>query len=280
MEIIKTISEMHSWAAGHRKNGRRIAFVPTMGALHEGHLSLSREARLRANRLVLSIYVNPTQFGPKEDLTRYPRDTENDLKKAKEMKTDAVFLPNDEQMYPKGYQTYVSVEELTKYLCGPARPGHFRGVATVVLKLFNIVMPHVAIFGEKDYQQLAVIRRMVHDLNLPIEIVGMPIIRESDGLAMSSRNRYLSSEERKAALSISRALTRAEMLLRGKKCDIKSILSAVHETIYAAKMVHIDYVKLCDPLTLEDLTTLRLPALLAIAAFVGPTRLIDNIILK
>lgn len=280
MEIFKTAKEMQEWSETQRKKNQTIAFVPTMGALHEGHLSLLREGKLRAARLVLSIYVNPTQFGPKEDLSRYPRDLEGDLKMAKDSKVDAVFLPGDKEMYPKGYQTYVSLEELPKYLCGPARPGHFRGVATIVLKLFNIVAPHLAVFGEKDYQQLQVIRRMVRDLNLPVEIVGMPIVREADGLAMSSRNRYLSKEDRKAAVSISRALTRAELLVQREKNDVESVLSAVRETIYAAKLVHIDYLKLCDPDTLEELKTLKLPALLAIAAFVGPTRLIDNRILK
>jgi pantoate--beta-alanine ligase len=280
MEIFKTAKEMQQWSIEERKKGKTIAFVPTMGALHDGHLSLVREGKLRADRLVLSIYVNPTQFGPKEDFRRYPRETESDLRKAKELKTDAVFLPTDEEMYPKGYQTYVTVEGVTKYLCGVSRPGHFRGVATVVLKLLNIVMPHIALFGEKDYQQLVVIRRMVRDLNLPVEILGMPIVREADGLAMSSRNRYLSPNERKAALAISSALTKAEVLLASNQRNLNKILSAVYETIYAAKIVHIDYVSLCDPETLEELSSLKLPALLAIAAFVGPTRLIDNRILK
>ena len=271
---------MQNWSLQEGKKGKTIAFVPTMGALHEGHLSLLREGKSRADRLVLSIYINPAQFGPKEDFRRYPRETENDLKKAKELKTDVVFLPTDEEIYPKGYQTYVTVEEVTKYLCGVSRPGHFRGVATIVLKLLNIVMPHIALFGEKDYQQLVVVRRMVQDLNLPIDIVGMPIVRETDGLAMSSRNRYLSPSERNAALSISRALTKAEVLVASSERSLKKILSAVYEIIHAAQVVHIDYVSLCDPETLEELASLKLPALLAIAAFVGPTRLIDNRILK
>lgn len=280
MEIFNTVGQMQAWSEGRRKKGGSIAFVPTMGALHEGHLSLMREGRHRADTLVCSVYVNPAQFGPGEDFSRYPRDTENDLKKIKGLKADAVFLPSDDVMYPKGYQTYVNVEEVTKYLCGASRPGHLRGVTTVVLKLFNIVEPHVAIFGEKDYQQLVVIRRMVKDLNLPIEIVGMPIVREKDGLAMSSRNRYLSADERKAALSISQSLSKAEVMIRKGDRDVKDILKTVRDTILAAKIVHIDYVKLCDPETLEDLQSLRLPALLAIAAFVGPTRLIDNRLLK
>ncbi len=280
MEIFKTAEEMQEWSKARRKKGATIALVPTMGALHEGHLSLIREAKHRADTLVCSIYVNPAQFGPGEDLSRYPRDIENDLKKIRELKTDAVFLPTDEVMYPKGYQTYVTVEEATKYLCGASRPGHFRGVATVVLKLFNIVMPGVAIFGEKDYQQLVVVHRMVKDLNLPVEIVGLPTVREKDGLAMSSRNKYLSAEDRKAALSISQSLAKAEVMVRKENRDLKEIIKAVRDTLFAAKKVHIDYVKICDPETLEDLKSFRLPALLAIAVFVGPTRLIDNRLLK
>ena len=271
---------MQSWSAARKKAGRSIAFVPTMGALHEGHLSLIREGKHRADSLVCSIFVNPAQFGPGEDFRRYPRDAENDLKKMADLKTDAAFLPADEVMYPRGYQTYVTVEEMTKHLCGVSRPAHFRGVATVVLKLFNIVTPQVAIFGEKDFQQLVVIRRMVRDLNLPIEVVGMPIVREKDGLAMSSRNRYLSPDERNAALSISRSLSKAELMARKGDRDLNEMMKTVRDTLYSAKIVHIDYVKLCDPETLEDLKSFKLPALLAIAASVGPTRLIDNRLLK
>lgn len=279
MEIFKTIEEMRGWSSRQRTEGRKIAFVPTMGALHEGHLSLMREGKHRADRLVLSIYVNPTQFGPGEDYLRYPRQTEKDLKLARDTKTDIIFMPGDEIMYPSGYQTYVNVEEITGHLCGAARPGHFKGVVTIVLKLLNIVAPHIAVFGEKDYQQLAVIRRMVTDLNLPVDIVGIPIVREKDGLAMSSRNRYLSPAERNSALSISRSLTKAELMVRSGERDLKKILGAVRETVEKEK-VHIDYVKICDPETLKDLNSLKLPALLAIAAFVGPARLIDNCILK
>lgn len=279
MEIFSVAQEMQYWSSKVKAEGKTIAFVPTMGALHEGHFSLLREGRLRADRLVLSIFVNPTQFGPGEDFARYPRQTEEDLKMAKDLKTDAVFMPLDEVIYPKGYQTYVTVEEVSKHLCGASRPDHFRGVATVVLKLFNIVQPDVAVFGQKDYQQLVVIRRMVKDLNLPIDVVSMQTVREKDGLAMSSRNRYLSPKERKAALSISRALGLAENMVRQGKADLNAILKTVRETIEAEKIPHIDYVKICDPETLEDLPSLRLPALLAIAAFVGPARLIDNRIL-
>lgn len=280
MEILTTAETMQSWSFSKRKAGKTIAFVPTMGALHQGHLSLLREGKHRADLLVSSIFVNPAQFGPGEDLSRYPRDIDNDLKKMKEAKVDAVFLPDDKEMYPGGYRTYVSVEEITEHLCGLSRPGHFRGVATVVLKLLNIVMPQVAIFGEKDFQQLVVIKRMVKDLNLPVEIVGMPIVRERDGLAMSSRNRYLSAEERAAALSLSQSLTKAELLVQKGELDAKKILKTVRDTLYAAKIVHIDYVELCDAETLEVLKTFRPPALLAIAASVGPTRLIDNRVLK
>lgn len=280
MEIIRTAQEMQAWSFARRKAGKTVAFVPTMGALHEGHMSLLREGRHRADILVCSVFVNPAQFGPGEDLSRYPRDIENDLKKIKELKADAVFLPGDDAIYPKGYQTYVTVDEVTRHLCGLSRPGHFRGVATIVLKLFNIVTPDVAIFGEKDFQQLVVIKRMVKDLNLPVEIVGMPIVRETDGLAMSSRNRYLSAEERNAALSLSQSLTKAELLVQKGERDPKKIIKTVRDALYAAKTVHVDYVELCDPDTLESMKTFRPPALLAIAAFVGPTRLIDNRLLR
>lgn len=279
MEIFNTAQEMQYWSRKMKSEGKTIAFVPTMGALHEGHLSLLREGHHRADLLVLSIFVNPTQFGPGEDFTRYPRQTDDDLKLAKELKTDVVFMPADKVMYPKGYQTYITVEDVSKYLCGASRLAHFRGVATVVLKLFNIVQPDIAIFGQKDYQQLVVIRRMVKDLNLPIDVVGLPTVREKDGLAMSSRNRYLSPKERKAALSISRALDQAENMAQQNQGGLDAILKKVRETIEAENIPHIDYIKLCDPETLEDLPALRLPALLAIAAFVGPSRLIDNRIL-
>lgn len=276
MKIIKTIQEMQAWAREEKRQGRKIAFVPTMGALHEGHLSLLREGKKRASNLVLSIYVNPTQFGPKEDFSKYPRDLKGDLGKIEAIGVDAVFLPSDEMMYPAGYQTYVTVEEVTKPLCGASRPGHFRGVTTVVAKLFNVVLPDVAIFGEKDYQQLVVVRRMVRDLNFPVEIIGCPIAREADGLAMSSRNAYLSRTERASALVIPRSLNVAQKMVDAGEKDGHKIIAAARNTIESAGMVRIDYAKIVDAENLTELTKFKRPAALAIAVFVGKTRLIDN----
>lgn len=276
MEIIRTVEEMRSWAAACKRQGLKIAFVPTMGALHEGHLALLRDGKKRSDKLVLSIYVNPAQFGTNEDYKKYPRDLNGDLKKAGDSGADAVFLPSDEAMYQKGYCTYVSVEELSKNLCGASRPGHFRGVATVVAKLFIIVQPDVAVFGQKDFQQFVVIRQMAKDLDFPIEIVGHPIVREADGLAMSSRNAYLLQRERDAALSISRSLNAAQALVDKGVTDVRAILASVRDVIQSAGTVRVDYAKIVDAQNFQDLTRLKRPALLAIAAFVGKTRLIDN----
>ena len=218
METITDVIEMQERCLAHRKEGRRLAFVPTMGYLHEGHLSLLRAGRERGDILVLSIFVNPTQFGVNEDLDAYPRDLERDSDLARSAGVDLLFTPSAASMYPAGYATYVDVGGLTETLCGASRPGHFRGVTTVVTKLFSIVQPHLALFGQKDFQQLAVIRRMTLDLNLPVEIVGMPIVREPDGLAMSSRNVYLSQEEHRQALALSRALATARRLAAGRAC--------------------------------------------------------------
>lgn len=276
MRTFTAIEEMRAWSMEQRRLGRRIAFVPTMGALHEGHLKLLREGRRRGDALVLSIYVNPTQFGPAEDFSRYPRDADGDLAEASREGVDAVFLPTDAVMYPQGSQTFVTVEEVEKPLCGASRPGHFRGVATVVAKLFGIVAPDAAIFGEKDFQQLVVIRRMVADLNIPVEIVGHPIVREADGLAMSSRNRYLSAEERRAALSLPASLAEGRRLIAGGEADCGRILARIRETIGEARIVRIDYASIVDAETLGEIRTVRPPALIAVAAFVGKTRLIDN----
>ena len=257
-----------------------IAFVPTMGYFHEGHLSLMREGRERGDVLVVSIFVNPTQFGPGEDFDRYPRDMERDLRMAEEVGVDVIFAPTVEEMYPEGYQTYVEVEKVTQHLCGLSRPGHFRGVTTVVTKLFNIVKPHVALFGQKDYQQLITIERMVKDLNMDVEIVGMPTVREEDGLAASSRNVYLSPEERKAALSLYRSLRRAEELFSEGVRESQRILEEVRGVLEAEPLVKIDYVHVCDPETLEDIEgPIGERALVAVAAKVGTTRLIDNTLL-
>ncbi|MBI2092640.1 MAG: pantoate--beta-alanine ligase [Deltaproteobacteria bacterium] len=276
MQLINSAEEMQSLAFSWHKQNQKISFVPTMGALHEGHLSLLREGRKTGDKLVLSIYVNPAQFAPTEDLAKYPRDTKGDLAKASDCRVDAVFFPSNEVMYPKGCQTYVEVANVTKGLCGASRPSHFRGVATVVLKLFNIVQPHVAIFGEKDYQQLITIQTMARDLNLPVEIKGMPTVREPDGLALSSRNAYLSKEERIAALSLSQSLKIAKEMAAAEKKDINEILESVKKAIEANGLTKTDYIKICDSETLEELTTLKSPARLLIAAFVGKTRLIDN----
>ncbi len=279
MKIICTVEEMRSWSRAQKRVGHTVAFVPTMGALHEGHLSLMREGKMRGDVLTISIYVNPTQFGPNEDLNKYPRTLEQDLEKASELGVDAAFVPTDDQIYPEGFKTYVNVEGITQTLCGASRPTHFKGVTTVVAKLFNIVEPDISIFGEKDYQQLVVIRKMVKDLNMSVEIVGCPIVREPDGLAMSSRNKYLSSDERSAALSISRSLRHADELVANGETDARAVLSCVRETIDREKLVKIDYAKIVDAQTLEDLTKIDRPAVLALAAFVGNTRLIDNICL-
>lgn len=279
MKVVNTVKEMQKMADTWRKEGQIIAFVPTMGYFHEGHLSLMRLARQKGNVLVVSIFVNPIQFGPKEDYQRYPRDLDRDLKMAESVGVDVVFAPEVGEMYPEGFQTYVEVTEISRPLCGKSRPGHFRGVATVVTKLFNIVKPHIAVFGEKDYQQLLVIRRMVKDLNMDVEIIGHPTVRESDGLAMSSRNVYLSEEERKAALRLSQSLQRARELLQKGVTRANEIVSQVSDYISADPRIRVDYVEVRDAETLEEVDEINRPALLALAAFVGPARLIDNTVL-
>ncbi len=279
MKILTTITEMQTWAHAMRRNGKTIAFVPTMGCLHEGHCALLREGRKLGDQLVLSIFVNPTQFGPNEDFSRYPRTFDADLAHAQECGVDIVFHPDVTQMYPDGARTTITVAGLEDQLCGKFRPGHFRGVATVVAKLFECVRPHVALFGEKDFQQLQIIRRMVTDLNIPVEIKGCPIIRDPDGLAMSSRNTYLSPEERERALALSRALNKAKDQVATGEHDPETIIKTATEIISNATD-RIDYVALCDTTTLLPLTTWHTPAVLAIAAWVGKTRLIDNIVFK
>ena len=259
-----------------KRSGQRVGLVPTMGALHEGHLSLVREARERADVVVATIFVNPTQFGPSEDLAKYPRTLEADLQALSAQKCDFVFVPQAAGIYPPGFSTYVEPPAVSQPLEGVCRPGHFRGVATVVLKLFNLVPADVALFGQKDYQQLLVIRHMARDLNLPIEIVPCPTVREPDGLALSSRNRYLSPAERQQALALSRALERAEQLVAGGERDGKAIQSAMRGVLTAAGIERIDYVAIADPETLAEKQTLDGPAIALIAAFVGATRLIDN----
>ena len=280
METITDIKEMQARCLAARAAGQTVAFVPTMGYLHEGHLSLLREGRRRGDLLVLSIFVNPTQFGQGEDLGRYPRDFDRDRIMAAGCNVDLIFYPDMAAVYPHGYATYVNVEgPLTTTLEGACRPSHFRGVTTVVAKLLNIVLPHVALFGRKDFQQLAVIRRMTADLNLPVEIVGMPIVREDDGLAMSSRNVYLSGDERRHALALVDTLRRSVELARNGESDASTILDAAIERLSAEPGLHVDYVKICHAQTLEDAAVVDRESVMLLAVKVGKTRLIDNSLL-
>jgi pantoate--beta-alanine ligase len=262
-----------------RTKGRRIAFVPTMGFLHEGHLDLVRHARSLADRVVVSIFVNPKQFGPKEDLTTYPRDLDRDMGLLKPLGVDVVFHPEPDSMYPARFQTRVEVTGVTQGLCGAFRPDFFPGVTTVVLKLFHIIQPHAAVFGQKDYQQWVAIRRMVRDLDLDIDVVGRPTVREADGLAMSSRNTYLTADQRPAALSLSAALRLARERVGAGERDSAVILEAVRARIETHPEARIQYVVMVDPETMADAPRVDGPALLALAVFVGSTRLIDNTLL-
>jgi pantoate--beta-alanine ligase len=279
MQVIETIAEMQRWSETQRCQGRRVAFVPTMGFLHEGHLSLVRYARERGDRAVVSVFVNPMQFAPQEDFAAYPRDFERDRRLLEKEGVAILFFPPVEEMYPQGFQTRVEVSELSQFLCGAHRQGHFQGVATVVTKLFNAVRPHVAVFGEKDYQQLQVIRRLARDLSLDIEIAGHPIVREADGLAMSSRNAYLNAEERKAALCLFRSLNRAAAMVREGQTGGREITEAVRAEIVREPLARLEYVKLCDTMNLTEVDQVGERALLALAVRIGKTRLIDNIIL-
>ncbi len=279
MEIVTSSAEMQRRVLEHRGRGTRAGFVPTMGYLHEGHLSLVREARVRSDFVVLSIFVNPTQFGPGEDLDCYPRDFERDCRLCEAEGVDVVFHPSPRDMYAKGHSVYVEETTLSRGLCGRSRPTHFRGVTTVVAKLFNIVLPHVAVFGQKDAQQARVIERMVCDLNFPVEVVVAPIVREADGLAMSSRNRYLSPDERRAALLLHEGLVRAEELFAGGTRVASELVVAVTDALCSSPLVREDYVELMDYETLQPVETVSGKVLLAVAAFVGTTRLIDNAVL-
>ncbi len=255
-----------------------VGFVPTMGYLHEGHLALIRRARDECDHVVVSIFVNPTQFGPKEDLSKYPRDLERDFRLIEPF-TDMVWTPTPEIMYPTGYQTWVEVEAMTKPLEGAMRPGHFRGVTTVVAKLFNAVQPHKAYFGQKDAQQVAVIRQMVRDLNFPIEIVVCPTTREPDGLAMSSRNVYLDAEQRKAATVLFRSLSAAKELVEQGERNAEALREKMKEVLAGEPLAEMQYVSCADYDTLEELTEINRKALLSMAVFIGKTRLIDNIVI-
>jgi len=278
LALVRDPREMRIVSEKLRRDGRRIAFVPTMGYLHQGHVSLLDAGRRRGDELVLSIFVNPLQFGPGEDLARYPRDLDGDLAKARAAGVDLAFVPDEGAIYGRPPLTSVRVAGLTDGMCGPRRPGHFDGVATVVTKLFHLVQPHVAIFGEKDFQQLAVIRRLVEDLDLDVEIVGMPIVREPDGLAMSSRNAYLAPEERRDALSLFRALAAAEARFKAGERDAARLVAAARAELPPAGRV--DYVELRDAASLKAVDTIAAPAVLALAVFIGKTRLIDNRVLR
>jgi pantoate--beta-alanine ligase len=289
MRIVETVAELQALADAERAAGRRIALVPTMGALHAGHLSLVEAARKRADLVWLSIFVNPTQFNDASDLSDYPRTLDADLEACAAAGVDAVFLPAAGEMYPPGSQTWVEVTELARPLCGRARPGHFRGVTTIVSKLFLAAKPHVAVFGEKDYQQLAVIRRMVRDLGFDVEVAGAPILREADGLAMSSRNANLDPEARRQAPALVRALDAAESALAAGESDRDRLLEIAAREIAKAPLAHIDYAELRDPDSLEPApASLEKPALLALAVFFEPgdpaagarVRLIDNRVLQ
>jgi len=279
VKICATIAEVRVACSGLRSGGKRLGFVPTMGALHAGHLSLVRAAKTQCDVVAASIFVNPTQFGPSEDLAKYPRPMESDLAALANEGVEIVFTPAVEEMYPQGETTWVTVEGLSEKLDGRSRPGHFRGVATVVSKLFHIIRPDRAFFGQKDAAQLAVIRRMVRDQNFPLEIIGCPIVREADGLAMSSRNVYLNKEERGRALVLHNSLERVEGEFRSGERDTTKLRTAGREVIAAEPSVRLDYFEIVDPDTLDPVETISRPTLVAVAAFVGSTRLIDNIVL-
>lgn len=279
MEIIESVENMQKRADELRSAGHNISLVPTMGFLHEGHLELMRVAKKHSDQLVMSLFVNPTQFGPSEDYGQYPRDTEGDVEKARKVGVDMVFMPSVEEMYPEGSQTKVHVERVTQHLCGLSRPTHFDGVTTVVAKLFNIVKPHLAVFGQKDFQQLTVISRMVIDLNMDIKIFGVPTVREPDGLAMSSRNNYLSADERKSALCLKKSLDLADKMFQGGERDAGIIKGAIESLIRDHPFTDIDYVSICDPISLDDIGIMRDESLVALAVRVGKTRLIDNRVL-
>ncbi len=280
MMILEKVQEMKQWAQDHLHQGKTIGLVPTMGYLHEGHLSLIRRAKEENDYVIVSVFVNPTQFGPNEDYDKYPRSLQQDSHLCENMEVDILFYPSVEEMYPTPYYTYVEVEKITNKLCGASRPGHFRGVTTVVNKLFNIVKPNRAYFGQKDAQQIVVIQQMVKDLNMDVEVVSCSIVREADGLALSSRNSYLNEEERKAALILSQCLFQAkERMISGEKsaCKIKKI---IEQNIQKESLVSIDYVSIVDATSLEDIEKLEKNILIALAVKIGNTRLIDNIQIK
>jgi pantoate--beta-alanine ligase len=279
MQIITSIAEMQSFADALRKRGRIIGFVPTMGFLHEGHLSLMRQARRECDAVAVSIFVNPAQFGPGEDFDRYPRDSEGDRNKCEAAGVDVLFMPAANEMYPDGPSVFVIVEGISDILEGAVRPGHFRGVATVVAKLFNIVRPHKAFFGQKDYQQCAVIKRMVKGLSLDVEVVTVPTVREQDGLAMSSRNSYLSIEERRSAAAVHRALRAAEHLVRAGVKEPEKLKNKMRAVLQEEQGISIDYIEISDQETLAPLEAIKDNGVIVVAVRLGRTRLIDNLLI-
>ena len=279
MKTISSIVDMRATGAALQRDGKSIGLVPTMGALHEGHLSLVRAARKRCDVVVVSIFVNPTQFGPNEDLAKYPRNFEGDSKLLEAERVDFIFAPAVEEMYPKGAATWVTVEGLSDKLCGRSRPGHFRGVTTVVAKLFHIVAPDYSYFGQKDAAQATIIRRMVRDLDFPVEIMVCPIVRESDGLAMSSRNAYLDPTQRKSAAVLYRALMRIQTRADKGERSAARLIEEARSVLAEQAGVRVDYLEIVDPETLDPVADISRGALVAVAAFVGTTRLIDNLVL-
>ncbi|MFY9949965.1 MAG: pantoate--beta-alanine ligase [Candidatus Sulfotelmatobacter sp.] len=279
MKVCKTIADMRAACEAARRDGKRLGFVPTMGALHEGHLSLVRAAKAGCGVVAASIFVNPTQFGAGEDLAKYPRRFEQDCESLEREGVAVLFAPSVEEMYPAGAMTWVTVDGLSDKLDGRSRPGHFRGVTTVVAKLFHIVDPDAAFFGQKDAAQVAIIRRMVRDLKFPVEIVACPIVREADGLAMSSRNAYLDPHERKQALALHRSLMRVRKLFEAGERSAEKLMNAGREEIAEEKSVRLDYFEIVNPESLDPVENVASGVLVAVAAFVGATRLIDNILL-
>ena len=280
MKIIESVTEMREFVEQARRQGQSIALVPTMGSLHEGHLTLMRRAKQCCDIVVVSIFVNPTQFGPNEDFAKYPRDLAGDSEAAASAGVEVIFHPQAKDMYPEGYSSFVDIEGITEKLCGLSRPGHFRGVATVVNKLFNIVQPNKAFFGQKDAQQVLVLARMVADFNMSVELEIVPIIREKDGLAMSSRNAFLSTEQRQAGLVLSRSLKLAEQLVAQGEIHVGKIRTQVINEIKTEKLAECEYVEIYNYPTLQDINALQHKALLALAVRIGNTRLIDNTILE
>jgi len=279
LKIVNSVKEMQESALAARKEGRVIGLVPTMGYLHQGHASLMQEGRRCVDLLVASIFVNPTQFGAGEDLDKYPKDLDRDMAIAAAAGVDVLFVPTAAEIYPPGYQTYVNVEKITLPLCGGSRPGHFRGVTTVVAKLFGITQPHIAFFGRKDFQQLVVIRQMTADLNMPVKIIGLPIVRETDGLAMSSRNAYLSDQERSEALCLKAAIDRVKKSFKEGVRSSLALKNTALEIISKSISASVDYIEFCDSTTLESVAQVDGSTLMALAVKIGKTRLIDNSIL-